>query len=124
MDGTAFLPVPWKKMVVPSGTICGIVLDQRGVDRRSLRSGTNLWARSIHCATVNGMSGTRPYLAVQGEPGTAQQNHPNRFLRLLSSAYADSFTGGASVARLTPVQGRESAHTDLRMAQNPIPVCS
>ncbi|MDD6155770.1 MAG: hypothetical protein PUB52_01925, partial [Lachnospiraceae bacterium] len=25
------------------------------------------------------------------------QNHPNRFLRLLSSAYADSFTGSTSV---------------------------
>ena len=43
------------------------------------------------------MSGTRPHLAVQGETGTAQQNHPNRFLRLLSSAYADSFTGSTSV---------------------------
>ena len=44
------------------------------------------------------MSGTRPHLAVQGETGTAQQNHPNRFLRLLSSAYADTFAGGTSVA--------------------------
>lgn len=43
------------------------------------------------------MSGTRPHLAVQGETGTAQQNHPNRFLCLLSSAYADSFTGSTSV---------------------------
>ena len=43
------------------------------------------------------MPGTRPHLAVQGETGTAQQNHPNRFLRLLSSAYADSFTGSTSV---------------------------
>ena len=98
MDGTAFLPVPWKKLVVPSGTTCGIVLDQRSVDRRSLRSGTNLWARNIHCTTVNGMSGTRPYLAVQGETGIAQQNHPNRFLRLLPGAYADTFSGSTSVA--------------------------
>ena len=44
------------------------------------------------------MSGTRPHLAVQGETGTVQQNHPNRFLRLLSGAYADSFTGSTSVA--------------------------
>ena len=43
------------------------------------------------------MSGPHPHLAVQGETGTAQQNHPNRFLRLLSSAYADSFTGSTSV---------------------------
>ena len=43
------------------------------------------------------MSGTRPHLAVQGETGTAQQNHPNCSLRLLSSAYADSFTGSTSV---------------------------
>ena len=43
------------------------------------------------------MSGPRPHLVVLGETGTAQQNHPNRFLRLLSSAYADSFTGGTSV---------------------------
>ena len=109
-------------MVVSTGTIRWIVLDQRDVNRRSVRSGTNPWARNIHCTTVNGMSGTRPHLAVQGETGTAQQNHPNRFLCLLSSAYADSFTGSTSV---TPACSEPLLKKSLTVHQitYKIPIC-